>query len=148
MSRTDLIGTEIGETTFPIDRSKIAELAAAVKDPDPTYSRERLALADDADVQAPLNWPVLIGHWLDPTAMTRILQLDLSRVLHGGSEWEYYAAVTAGDTVTGKQRVAEVKQREGRRAGAMTLIKLETDFTNQRGELVAREISTVIETGG
>ena len=146
MPGVELIGAEIGETTFPIDRSKIAELAAAVKDPNPSYSREGLAVADGAGVPAPLNWPVLIGHWSDPTAMRRVLKLDPKRVLHGGVEWEYVAPVTDGDTITGKQRVADVTQREGKRGGHMTLIAIETVFTNQRGELVAREVSTIIET--
>jgi len=57
-------------------------------------------------------------------------------------------APDSGDTVTGTQKVADVTQREGKRGGLMTLIKLETEFTNQHGDLVAREISTVIETGG
>jgi len=91
----EIIGTEIGVTTFPIDRSKIAELAAAVKDSDPTYARDRIAMAKDEEVPAPLNWSVLAAHWINPMAMMKALKLDLGRVLHGGSEWEYLAPLTA-----------------------------------------------------
>ncbi|MDY6871674.1 MAG: MaoC family dehydratase, partial [Actinomycetota bacterium] len=41
-----------------------------------------------------------------------------------------------------------VTTREGKRGGTMTMVSIQTDFINQRGELVVRQTDVLIETGG
>lgn len=142
----ELIGTEFGGASFTIDRSKVYELANAVQDPDPAYERARFSQADDADVPVPINWPVLYAHWIDPMEMITSLKLDLRRVLHGGSAWVYHAPVKIGDRITARQRVRDVTERAGKRGGHMTMIDVETAFTNQDDTLVCTETATIIET--
>ncbi len=80
--------------------------------------------------------------------MIAALGLDLRRVLHGECRWEYFEPVLVGDELTETRRVSDVTRREGKRGGTMTMITIETDFTNQRDELVVRQTDVLIETGG
>lgn len=80
--------------------------------------------------------------------MAGALGLDLRRVLHGECGWEYFAPVLVGDELTETRRVSNVTSRQGKRGGTMTMVTIETDFTNQRDELVVRQTDILIETGG
>ena len=55
--------------------------------------------------------------------------------------------VRAGDQLTATTHITGSTTREGKRGGTMTLIMLETEFTNHCGELAIRRRDTLIETG-
>ena len=63
--------------------------------------------------------------------------------LNGGNRFEHFAPVMIGDQVTSKGRVVDVYDKAGS-SGNMLFIIFETDYTNQRGELVARVRGTAI----
>ncbi|HEX4107357.1 MAG TPA: MaoC family dehydratase N-terminal domain-containing protein [Solirubrobacteraceae bacterium] len=134
-----LIGTELGVERFPLDRSKLRELAIAVQDEDP------IALDGRA---VPLNWPVLVQHWRPKGSIAEALGLDLRRVVHGEVRWEYLAPVGVGEEITARRWVAGVTSREGKRGGTMTLVSVQIDFTRADGTPVARQTDTIIETAG
>ena len=143
-----LVGKQIGETTFPIDRSKLAELARAFGDTDPVWHDPPAAQAAGFDaVPAPPTVTVLAAHWREGgvPGMVAAIGADLSRVLHGESEWEYFVPVRMGDTLTSRDIVADVTQRQGKRGGTMTMIKIQNEFINQRGELAVRRTDILIE---
>ena len=145
----DLTGRELGTISFPGDRSKIREFARALDTPDPIHLDVDVARAAGfSDIPAPLTFVVSSAHWRDEDNMVATLGMDLRRVLHGECGWEYLGPVVAGDELTATRRVAGVTTREGRRGGAMTMVSIETDFTNQRGELVVRQTDVLVETGG
>jgi hydroxyacyl-ACP dehydratase HTD2-like protein with hotdog domain len=77
--------------------------------------------------------------------LVELIGLDLARVLHGEAEWSYFVPVRVGDSLTMVSSVENVTEREGRRGGVMTLVKIASDFTNQRGELAVRRTDTLIE---
>jgi acyl dehydratase len=143
-----IVGRQIGEVTFPVDRSKCAELGRAFGDPDPVWHDPQAARA--AGFDAVPTFPtvtVLADHWREGgvAALVDALGLDLSRVLHGEAAWQYVVPVRMGDTLTAKQIIKDVALREGKRGGTMILIKIDTEFTNQRGELAIRRTDTLIE---
>ena len=143
-----LVGRQIGEITFPIDRSKLAELARAFGDDDPVWHDPEAARTAGFDaVPTPPTVTVLADHWRagGVAGLVATIGADLARVLHGEAAWEYLVPVRMGDTLTSRQTVADVSQRQGKRGGTMTLIKINTDFTNQRGELAIRRVDTLIE---
>jgi acyl dehydratase len=143
-------GTDLGTVRFPLDRSKLAELARAFHDDDPVWhDPEAAAAAGFDDVPVPPTVTVLADHWRPDGALGHALAigLDLKRVLHGEAAWEHLLPVRLGDELTATTTVAGVTSREGRRGGMMTLVTLETTFVNQRGELAARRRDTLIETG-
>jgi acyl dehydratase len=143
-----IIGQEIAEVTFPVDRSKLAELARAYGETDPVWHDPQAAQTAGFDaVPTPPTVTVLADHWRSGgvAGLVEAIGADLSRILHGSAEWEYLAPVRLGDTLTSRQTVADVTQRQGKRGGTMTLVKIDTEFTNQRGELAVRRTDTLIE---
>lgn len=69
------------------------------------------------------------------------LKIDLARVLHGEQRFTYHAPVVVGDTLTFKSRVTDVADKKG---GAMTLVIVETEITNQHGARVADAARTIV----
>ena len=65
------------------------------------------------------------------------------KLLDGGGEWEFYQEARLGDTLTGIRKIVEYKEKEGK-LGHMLFVIRETNWTNQRGELVAKNRSTSI----
>jgi hypothetical protein len=63
--------------------------------------------------------------------------------LNGGNSFEYMMPVSVGDEITARGRVADVYEKEGS-SGNLLFIIFETDYTNQRGDLVARLRGTMI----
>ena len=63
--------------------------------------------------------------------------------LNGGNRFEYFAPVMVGDDITARSHVADVYDKSGS-SGEMLFIVFETQYTNQRGELVAKVRGTVI----
>ena len=63
--------------------------------------------------------------------------------LNGGNRFEYFVPVKIGDEITASGRVAEVYEKEGS-SGNLLFIIFESDYKNQRGELVARLRGTAI----
>ncbi len=69
------------------------------------------------------------------------LNIDLARVLHGEQRFTYYAPVVVGDTLTFKSHVSGVADKKG---GAMTMVVVETEITNQHGAHVADTARTIV----
>lgn len=69
------------------------------------------------------------------------LNIDLARVLHGEQRFIYHAPVVVGDTLTFKSRVTDVADKKG---GAMTMVIVETEVTNQDGVRVADTARTIV----
>jgi len=149
MAEDSLPGRDLGTMTFPVDRSKVREFARALGDPDPVYTDVDAARAVGfSDIPVPPAFVVSSAHWSEEDNLVATLGLDLRRVLHGECGWECHGPVVVGDELTASRRVSGVSTREGRRGGTMTMVSIETDFTNQRGELVVRRTDVLVETGG
>ena len=56
--------------------------------------------------------------------------------------------VRPGDVLTFRSRTKDVFEKAGKRGGKMLFVIGETEFTNQRGEVVAYTRNTAIETEG
>ncbi|MDO9061719.1 MAG: MaoC family dehydratase N-terminal domain-containing protein [Bradyrhizobium sp.] len=69
------------------------------------------------------------------------LNIDLGRVLHGEQRFTYHAPVVVGDTLTFTSRVTGVTDKKG---GAMTMVAVETEVTNQDGVRVADTARTIV----
>jgi acyl dehydratase len=150
MIATEIVGRQLGPVTFPIDRSKLAELGRAFLDPDPAwYDRGAARAAGFGTPPTPPTVTVLVDHWREggALALAEAIGADLKRVLHGQASWEYAAPVHVGDELTAMTTVTDVTQRAGKRGGSMTLVTIQTDFTNQDDELVVRRTDVLIETG-
>lgn len=151
MELSELVGRELGEVRFPIERSKLRELARALGDEDPVWHDPVAARAAGFDgVPAPPTATVLAAHWSPGGTIGHAvaLGLDVRRLLHGEAAWTIARPVRLGDELTATSVVAGVRRRDGARGGTMTLITVETTFVDRRGELVAQLRDTMIETAG
>ena len=66
-----------------------------------------------------------------------------SAVVDGGSVWEYFEPVCAGDIITTKTKLQDVFDRDGRLGNMIFIIRI-TSYTNQNSELVATQATTSI----
>jgi acyl dehydratase len=66
------------------------------------------------------------------------------RTVGGGSTYEIFQRVKVGDTITVKSALKDVFTKEGR-SGRLYFIIVETEFFNQKDELVAKETATYIK---
>ena len=140
----------IGRTGEPVvmhvERGKIREFARAIKDDDPLYFDEEYATREAGGIMPPVTFLQTMAHWDDGRGRVRP-PMDLKRTLHGEQEFEFLRPIHAGDVLTARTRVADMYEKPGRRGGTMTFVVMETEFTTQRGELVARARQVGIETG-
>ncbi|HIB35521.1 MAG TPA: hypothetical protein EYO26_03830 [Dehalococcoidia bacterium] len=66
-----------------------------------------------------------------------------SAVVDGGSVWEYFEPVCAGDVITTKTKLQDVFDRDGRLGNMIFIVKV-TSYTNQKSKLVATQTTTSI----
>ena len=137
-----LIGVWGPEGTMRVELGKIREFARAVKDSNRVY-------LDDAQALAPPTFLMTMALWMGDLGQTRsAVKLDYRRLLHGEQEFEYVRPIRAGDVLTFRSRTKDVFEKEGKRGGKMLFVIGETEFKNQRGEVVAYTRNTAIETAG
>jgi acyl dehydratase len=135
-----LLGVWGPSSTMKVELGKIREFAKAVKDPTPAY-------LDEGACVAPPTFLMTIAHWIGELGATRsAVKLDYRRLLHGEQEFEYLKPIRPGDTLSFRSRTKDVFEKDGKRGGKMLFVIGETEFTNQRGEVVAYMRNTAIET--
>lgn len=71
------------------------------------------------------------------------IDVPLKRLLNGGTEAEFFRLPRLGDVISAQSQYLDIFDREGK-SGPMVLAKIETMYTNQDGERIARVINTVI----
>jgi acyl dehydratase len=136
-----LIGVWGPEGAMRIEVGKIREFAKAVKDDNAVYRGDTAV--------APPTFLMTIAHWIGDLGQTRsAVKLDYRRLLHGEQEFEYVRPIRAGDVLTFRSRTKDVFEKQGKRGGKMLFIIGETEYRNQRGEVVAYTRNTAIETEG
>jgi acyl dehydratase len=64
------------------------------------------------------------------------LPLPLKRILNGGTEAQFYKLAAVGDVISAQSRYADITEREGR-SGPMVIVKMQTTFRNQDGDVLA-----------
>jgi N-terminal half of MaoC dehydratase len=126
---------------MPVELGKVREFARAVKSAD-QFDR------DDLTPASPATFLASAVLWQDerhsawgsgPRAM--------ERVLHGAVEFLFPdGPPPAGCVLTGQAEIGDVREKQGRRGGAMTFTDVVTRFASEQGRPVATYISTSIVT--
>jgi acyl dehydratase len=141
--------------SMTVGRTDIQKYAHATGETDPIYFDDAAAReAGYADIVAPPFFPYVIrmhaAHvagrdQLEPdgSASADVPPLPTTRAMAGETNIELGEPVVAGDTITVAKRIVDMYEKEGR-SGALVFVTQEFTFTNQRGELVARERFTRI----
>ena len=123
------IGVEGPATTTTVEAGHVRRFVEAIGDPNPRWTKE-----------APPTFLVALA----PAALHLTDAEDFGKGwLNGGNRFDYFAPVMIGDQITAQSHVADVYDKAGS-AGEMLFIVSDTNYTNQRGELVARLRGTII----
>ncbi len=156
MADRSKLGMEFPAYTMTVEESKIAEFAVAVglKDDkaqiNPIYYDEEAAKkAGYKGIPVPPTFMTSFFFWTGEGLMgiVKALGIDLSKLLHSEEEYDFFGNIYAGDVITRKMKVVEMFERGKRdRLGRFVDVTiLETEIINQRGELVAKVRSTMME---
>ena len=133
-------GKEIATYTFQVDRSKIRELAAAVGDRNPVFTKPEAAEKEGyTDTPAPLTFATVMTFGGYPQIWDRMTEMgiDIKRLLHAKEEYEYMGPIYPGDTLTG------TIVAESLRGGTMEMATFKTTYT-RGGETVLVARMTII----
>ena len=136
-----LIGKEFGPQVYDVDKSMIRKFAEAIGDPNPIYNDE--AYARKSGHGALLAPPTFVTALRLEEVSQKAMEAKcpLPRVLNGGNEIEYFQPIKAGDTISVTGKLANARETAG---GKMLLLFLEFTFKNQRNELAAKCVLTLI----
>lgn len=138
------VGVESEPSVFEIEKAPIRRWAEAIGDPNPLYHDEEYAKKCGYDsIIAP---PGFIAQYAFPVKSGRSsirFSGTFTRNLNGGNEYEFFGTIQAGDVITATSKLVDLYEREGR-LGMMLFRIMETTFTNQEGEIVAKARGTGI----
>ena len=138
-----------------VTATDIARFAHATGETNPIhFDREAAMAAGYADVVAPTLFPYVVRMHASALVPSDQLELDGSptadvpplptrRAMAGETSVVLGERVVAGDVITVEKRLADMYEKEGR-SGPLVFVEMEFTFTNQRGELVAKENFTRI----
>ena len=134
------IGHVVSTEVADVERGAIRRFAEAIEDPNPLYTDASAAHASGyRDVIAPSTFFRSLR-----TATPAMPDEDaVPRLLDGGSAWEYFEPVCAGDRITLVTTMESLTERAGR-LGKMLFIVYTTEYTNQDGKPVAVQRNTII----
>jgi acyl dehydratase len=150
------LGMEFPPYTFEVEKGKIAEFAMAISQKEskdqvkPIYWDSAAAKASGyGDIVPSPTFQTCFALWggegLMP--MLQAIGINLGRLLHGEEEYEYLTPIHPGDIMKGQSKVVSMydKEKKGKPGKFMEFTVLETEIKNQRGELVIRARTTLVE---
>ena len=150
---TNLIGKVGDIMIMEVEKGAIKRYADAVDDRNPVYWDEEYARNSRyGSIVAPpgfFGWPTKwtggmpIRTRLRDEVSAILAQAGYSRDLDGGVEYEFFCPVRAGDVLTALPRIIDIYEREGK-TGKLAFSVVETTYTNQNGDLVAKARQTMI----
>jgi hypothetical protein len=153
MADKSKVGMEFPVYTFKVEKDKIIEFAIAVSQKENKEAINPIYYDEDAAKKAgyegiitPPTFPTISFFWTGGGLMGTInaLGINLGRLLDREEEYEYFGNIYAGDVMTRKMKVVDIYTKgKGRRTIDVTI--LETELINQRGELVIKYRSTLME---
>ena len=132
-------GHTFPERHFTVDPVRVEEFVAATGvEPEPGWSSR-------PGTAVPLGFLTYIATY-GPEEVHTALGLDMLRTLFAGTRTKHCAPVRVGDELTLRAHVSKIADKETRR-GRSLRIEVTVDYVDQRGEVVVREQSTVIQRG-
>jgi acyl dehydratase len=141
------IGHRAEPFSVPVEASRLRLFAKAIGETDPVYTDEAAArAAGHPALPVPLTYLFCLESESPHGAtMRQQMGVDYARLLHGEQRFKYHRTCHAGDTLTFRQRIADIYDKKG---GALEFAVRETDVSNQRGELVATLVNTLVQRNG
>ncbi len=149
----EFIGKGGDTRVFEVEKGAIRRFADAVDDPNPLFRDDEYARNSQySAIIAPpgfFGWPTRLPRGAalaggsDGGLGAALAKAGYTRLLDGGMEYEFHVPIRAGDTLVASSKLKDVREREGG-SGKMAIVRNETTYYNQNGDLVATAISTSI----
>ncbi len=131
-----------------VEKGAIRRYADAVGNDNPLYYDEEYARKSRyGSIIAP---PGFFG-WAKKTipssegligVMGAMIEAGYAGILDGGMAYDFFLPVRAGDTLVASPKVLDVTAKEGKTK--MMIVRFETTYYNQNGDLVAKSYHTLI----
>ena len=153
MADQSKLGFEFPVYIFTVEKEKIVEFAIAISQKEnkeeinPIYYDEEAAKkAGYQGIPVPPTFPTSSFFWTGGGLMgtVKTLGINLGKLLHREEEYEYLGSIYAGDVITRKMKVVDILKK-GKRNMIMEVTILESELINQRGELVLKYRTKLIE---
>ncbi len=138
--RQQAIGQESPPASVEVEKGAIIKFAQAIGDDNPVFNDEIAARKTKyGGLIAPPTFlrSVIVARPRFP------FDMPYDRLLDGGSEWEYFEPVRAGDRITAVSRIIDTNERTGR-MGLMIITTYVITYRNQFEQIVATQTSTSI----
>lgn len=137
-----MVGVDSEPLVYEIEKGAIKKFAEAIEDPNPLWQDEDFARKTRySSIIAP---PTFITSLRAFDALSRFLaESPVKRIINGGNEIEYFQPVKVGDKIAVTQRIADLREREGK-LGRTVIITLEATFRNQKGEVAAKARTAIL----
>jgi acyl dehydratase len=141
------IGHEFTSFSADVEKGRLKFFAKAIGETNPIYTDEAAALeAGYPSLPAPPTFPMVLDMDApEDMPILDVLNIDISKILHGSQEFEYFAPICAGDHIAITSRIADMFDKKG---GALEFVVSENTYTNQNGQLVAKATSTLVVRNG
>ncbi len=151
-----MIGKEAAPQSREVTAIAIRRFAQAIGDTNPVYMDDEYARKTRwGGIIAPPTFFFTLGYYDDsagvqlredgrPIGGELDVPLSVSRTVGGASSIEFGVPARPGDVITVNRKVADVYSKEGK-SGLLYFTVVETSYSNQKGELVAREKASFIE---
>ena len=138
--RNQAIGQKSEPRSIDIEKGAIIKFAQAIEDDNPLYNDEMVARDSRyGGLIAPPTFLRSVGVDRPPYPF----DMPFNRMLDGGSDWEYFHPVRAGDRITAISEIADNNERIGR-MGLMVITSIVVTYRNQFGQVAATQTSTSI----
>ena len=141
------IGRESEPVTIEVDKTAVRMFARAVGYTDLIYFDEEYAKSKGyRSLPCPMGF---VGQPIyrpdKPLRPSTVMpfQSPYKRVLNGGTDFEYYEPVCAGDVLTATTKVVDIVERVGS-TGPMLFVTSDTIYKNRQGRAVAKFRGTLI----
>jgi hypothetical protein len=120
----DFLNVTLGPVVYEIDKWWALKFAESIDDPNPKWKKETPPTFPTALILEDLHQAVVKVYG------------DLTHILNGGNELEYFKPICVGDRISVTGKIVSVRERTGK-MGKMVIIATEEFYTNQRGEVAA-----------
>ena len=138
--RQQAMGQETDPITTEVERGAIIKFARAIGDDNPLFNDE--AAARSTRYGGLIAPPTFLRSVNSPRPELPF-ELPFTRMLDGGSDWEYFEAVRPGDHITSVAQITNISERTGR-LGAMVFMTVVLTYRNQLDQVVATQTNTMI----
>jgi acyl dehydratase len=131
------IGHAFPPHTSLIEAGRVRLYCQAIGETAPIHWDAEIARsAGYRNILAPLTFPTAVSmDSPNPRRVIELLDISLTRVLHGEEQYEYFAPMCVGDEIATESKILDIYDKKG---GSLEFVVLELNMHNQLDERVCK----------